>query len=208
MTRAMKHPHTNSRSERLPAAARVPEPSQIAEELLVLRAQVGEVDSLRGLIRLWTPRLVRHATRIVRDINTAHDVVQESWISIARSLRSLDDPSRFAPWVYRIVHHKSVDLIRRECRHRDAVRRSAHQQVQARHAEAEGRSDSIDAVQEAVRRLDPERRALLGLFYVEELNLRQLADVFEVPEGTIKSRLFHARKELKQILESRDEGEQ
>jgi len=173
----------------------------------VLRAQAGDEDSLRGLIRLWTPRLVRHATRMVRDVNAARDVVQESWVSMARSLGSLDDPRRFGPWAYRIVQHKCVDLIRRESRHRAAVRRSAVGRAGESDDGHEDRSETIDSVRAGLQRLDPERRALLGLYYVDELNVWQLAHVFGVPEGTIKSRLFHARSELKQILESRDEGE-
>lgn len=178
------------------------QPAQIAEELLVLRAQAGDEDSFRGLVRLWTPRLTRHASRWLSDTSTAADAVQEAWISIARSLRRLDDPARFTPWVYRIVQHKCVDLIRRDARHAAAVRRSAIATPASGGDAADDRDESLDAVRRALRRLDPERRALLALHYVEGLSVGQLAEVFSVPTGTVKSRLFAARNELKQILEN------
>jgi len=180
-------------------------PAQVAEELLVLRAQAGDEDALRGLVRLWTPRLTRHASRWLGDVNAAADAVQEAWVSIARSLRRLDDPARFTPWAYRLVQHKCVDLIRRDSRHAAAVRRSA---VAAGPGGAgdpadarSDREDGVEAVRAALRGLDPERRALLALHYTEGLTVVELAEVFSVPTGTVKSRLFHARNELKQILE-------
>lgn len=178
------------------------QPAQIAEELLVLRAQSGDEDSFRGLVRLWSPRLMRHAARLVRDQEAATDAVQEAWVSIARSLRRLDDPARFTPWAFRIVQHKCVDLIRREARHTAAIYRSAdpNRASEAPDDRAE-REDGQETMRSALRRLDPERRALLGLHYVDGLSVGQLAEVFSVPTGTVKSRLYHARNELKQIME-------
>ncbi|MFT5423767.1 MAG: RNA polymerase sigma-70 factor (ECF subfamily) [Phycisphaerales bacterium] len=178
------------------------QPAHIAEELLVLRAQAGDEDAFRGLVRLWTPRLTRHASRWLADVNTAADAAQEAWISIARSLRTLDDPARFTPWAYRIVQHKCVDLIRKDARHAAAVRRSAGS------TDPQQPSESVDAVRLALRRLEPERRALLSLHYVDGLGVGQLAEVFSVPTGTVKSRLFAARNELKQILQQQEQGEE
>lgn len=180
---------------------------QVAEELLVLRTKAGDEDSLRLLVHRWTPRLVRHSARLVRDVHLARDAVQEAWVAIAAGVRRLEDPSLFGPWAYRIVHHKSVDLIRRERRHAEAIERASASRAHAAHDEPASDTGAAEPLRRALRDMDPERRALLSLFYIDELTVGQLAVVLDVPSGTVKSRLFAARKELRQRLEPEAKGE-
>ncbi|MFG0305049.1 MAG: RNA polymerase sigma factor [Phycisphaerales bacterium JB040] len=177
------------------------QPHDIAGELLVLRARSGDADAFARLVRVWTPRLSRHAGRWLADPSAATDAVQEAWIAIARSLGRLDDPARFPAWAFRLTQHKCVDLIRRDARHASAVRRKAEGEQRAGSSDGAA-GESVDRLRAALRSFDPERRALLALHYVDGLSVAQLAEVFAVPRGTVKSRLYHARNELKAILEA------
>ncbi len=171
------------------------EPTQIALELLVIRAQAGDERALAGLVRVWHPRLVGHAQRLMPDEASALDAVQEAWLSIARSLRRLDDPARFRAWAFRVVSNKCADAVRQSVR----LRRSHREHAASESSETE--APVSDAVRGALRAMDTEKRAMLALHYVDGLTVAELAEVFAVPQGTVKSRLYHARNQLRALIE-------
>ncbi len=167
---------------------------KIFEEYLVLCAQDGERAALDALIARWQPRLFRHGLRLLRDDAAARDVVQETWLAVMRGLRRLDDPARFGAWAFRILTRRAADLQRGEAR-----RREVEGQVEPRVPDPP--PPELDALRAALARLPTARRALLALFYVEGLSVADIAEVLGVPAGTVKSRLFHARKQLRAMLE-------
>ncbi|GAB5495887.1 MAG: sigma-70 family RNA polymerase sigma factor [Phycisphaerales bacterium] len=169
---------------------------QVAHEMLVLSAQAGDERSLVRLVRVWQKPLLRHALRLMPDESSASDAVQETWIAIGRSLRGLDDPARFRPWALRIVTNKCADIARAESRRR----RTDRARTQAGR-ESGGASSRTDELRRAMGDMDTERRALLALHYVDGLGVAELAEVFAVPTGTVKSRLYHARNELRERIE-------
>jgi len=171
---------------------------QVLDELLVLRAVGGDRAAMGVLVKRWQPRLLRHARRLTDDSASARDAVQEAWVAIVRGIRRLDDPARFGAWAYRIVTHKCADRTRRAVRDRELRGSLNHHPAPRDSSEENG---EIDRLRAALRRLPPERRALLGLFYVDGLDLGQIAAALGVPRGTVKSRLFHAREELKRVFE-------
>jgi len=168
------------------------------EELLVLRCQDGEAEALEALARLWHPRLLRHAAGLTRDREAARDVAQEVWMAIARGIGRLEDPARFRSWAYRIAVHKSRDWIRREQGRRRALVRAAESgEVET----YQGDSEAEQKILSTLRALSPEHRAILSWYYLEEMSVREIAEVLSVPEGTVKSRLFYARRALRECLE-------
>ena len=175
----------------------------IQDELLVLQCQEGDGDALRTLIARWQPRLARLAWRLTGEREAARDVVQDAWLTIVRGLNGLDDPARFRSWAYRIVTNKCADWIRRR-----TVRRSVAQQLRdvapSTRDDSLNQTDSADDVarmRDAMAKLPDEQRAVLSLHYLDEMDVREIARVLGVPEGTVKSRLHHARNRLKEALE-------
>ena len=181
-------------------------PEQIYDELLVLRCQDGESDAFSELADRWQGRLSRHAWRLAASHEVASDAVQEAWLAIVRNIRKLDDPARFPAWAYRIVTHKCADQVRR------AVRRSKFDDELKRQPPAApavngafAADDQGAAVRRAMLELPADRRALLGLHYLEGVGVKEMASILEIPEGTVKSRLFTARKALKKALDQHKE---
>ena len=172
----------------------------IQDELLVLQCQEGDSEALKTLIARWQPRFARLAWRLTSEREAARDVVQDVWLAIVRGLARLDDPARFRPWAYRIVKNKCADWVRRR-----ATRRSAMEQLRE-HAtrtvtDDEPNSGDISRLRDAMARLPDEQRMILSLHYSEEMSIVEIAAVLNVPVGTVKSRLFHARNRLKEALE-------
>lgn len=176
-------------------------PEQIYDELLVLRCQDGESDAWFELAERWQGRLLRHAWRLAASREVASDAVQEAWLAIVRNIRKLDDPALFPAWAFRIVTHKCTDQVRR------AVRRSKLDEELSRQPPAApadngafAEDDGVTAVHRAMLELPADRRALLGLHYLEGIRVNEIASILGIPEGTVKSRLFTARKALKKAL--------
>jgi len=172
----------------------------IQDELLVLQCQAGDRDALKLLITRWQPRLTRLAWRLTGERESARDAVQEAWLAIVRGLRRLHDPATFRTWAYRIVRNKCADWTRRRVTHRRATNRLQEEAPKAT-GEAPGPSDEIERLRAAMATLPHEQRTALTLHYSDELSVVEIARVLDIPAGTVKSRLFHARQRLKEVLE-------
>lgn len=168
---------------------------------LISLIQGGSRDAFDRLVRRWTPKLVRYATRVLGRPELARDIAQETWIAVIRGLRRLDDPSQFAPWIYKITHRKCVDGIRLNQRQRRLKESAEHEAVVAAagNQSSTGRSEDTDLAT-AIEQLSHEKREVVHLFYGEDLSIDDIATVLSVPAGTVKSRLHQARESLKHYL--------
>ncbi len=172
----------------------------IYDELLVLRCQDGDSDAIEELVGRWQHRLWRHAWHLTGKEDAAWDVVQEVWIALVRGIHRLDDPARFRHWAYRLVTHKGADWVRRQQRQRKLADAASRQIEEAAEPSI---PDRVDALRQAFGRLPLDCRAILSLRYLQDVGLAEIARILEVPEGTVKSRLHHARTQLKRALERR-----
>ena len=173
-------------------------PERILDEYLVCLSQGGSQPAFEQLARRWTPKLLRYSSRQLGSQDAAKDIVQEVWAAAIGGLRRLQDPALFPSWIYRITTHKCAD----------AVRASERQRRYGIRAEAAFGIDR-DAVNPGLplevgldlaasaQGLPEEQRIVVYLFYGEDLGIEEIAAVLDVPAGTVKSRLHHARQFLK-----------
>lgn len=171
---------------------------RVIDELLVLRCQEGNREACDLLVRRWQRRLWRYARRLTGSSDAAWDVMQETWMAVLKQIRKLSDPAWFAAWAHRIVRNKCADHCRKASRRRNLAETLAERQRADNDPPREG---PADAVAEALRRLPPARQELLALKYGADLNIIEIALVLGIPAGTVKSRLHHAREQLRRILE-------
>ncbi|RME32136.1 MAG: sigma-70 family RNA polymerase sigma factor [Candidatus Zixiibacteriota bacterium] len=175
---------------------------QIYDEWLVLRAQGGDKDALTELIRRWQQRMRKHVWRLTEGHNDAEDVMQDIWVVVVRKLSKLNDPATFPQWLYRIATARCADWVRK--RQRD---HRLHKTVSENTSTADMEDPSgsrREVLRQAMRRLPTEKQIILSLFYIEGFSTGEIAAVLQVPVGTIKSRLYHARELLKTIIERSD----
>ena len=172
--------------------------SAIFSEYLVLDAQSGSKEALAQLVEMWTPRLTHRAYRLTGDSDGTREVLQESWIGIAKGLRSLRDPSHFGGWAFRIVQHKSADWIKQQTKDRSL--HSRLEKTSEQHT-PEPADDHAQEIRIAIGHLDPKLREVVYLFYMDQFTLKQIAFALRIPLGTAKTRLMMARSQLKPILE-------
>ncbi|MEM8628209.1 MAG: RNA polymerase sigma factor [Pseudomonadota bacterium] len=173
------------------------ETNRTYDELLILLIRGGDRRASERLAARWYPRLLRTARRLLGDADLAQETVQECWIAIIRGLPRLLDPARFPAWAFSILHRKCADAIKRAVRDREQFRPSA---VGAE-ASIDASGETRTALDQAFALLSQEHRAAAILFFGEGLSLAEIATATDVPLGTAKSRIFHARQHLKAALE-------
>jgi RNA polymerase sigma factor (sigma-70 family) len=180
---------------------------RVLSEFLVLEAQGGDRRALDRLVRLWQADLLRHAWRLMGEGEAAHDALQDAWIDIVRGLRRLKDSAAFPAWAYRIVTRKCANVIRK----RQQVRRTnaavaAEPLVEVNGVELADRRAEMAAVADAISALSPEQRSAIALYHREEMSVAEIAIALDVPVGTVKTRLMHARRKIRATLETANEG--
>jgi RNA polymerase sigma-70 factor (ECF subfamily) len=177
------------------------DPQTVLDEWLVASAKTGSELAFGQLIIRWTPRLLRHACRLLGDIDQAQDAVQDAWLGAARGLRRLEDPARFPGWMFALVSRRCADRVRRSVRDRRLAVQVAD--VPGRPADVNDTDQCLD-LRHAVAGLPVEQRLLVSLHYGEGLGIDEIAVAHGLPSGTVKSRLFAARQALKSFLEGDD----
>jgi RNA polymerase sigma-70 factor (ECF subfamily) len=167
---------------------------------LVERAQQGDRDAYELLARGAARRLFLVASRILRDTDAAEDAVQQTLVAIWRDLPSLRDPDRFEAWTYRLV----VRYCRAEGRRN---RRMGVTVVDLSETLAAAR-DEIGAVAmrdqlgRAFDALSHDHRAVVVLHHLVGLPLGEIAEILDIPYGTVGSRLHHAMRAMRASIEA------
>jgi RNA polymerase sigma-70 factor (ECF subfamily) len=172
------------------------------DEFLVVRCQRGDAAAFGLLVERWQGRLVSTAQRLTGDEHAALDAVQETWTTIINRLRGLDAPDAFPTWALRILRNKCMDLHRRSARRRRAVEGMVRK---ARSPQREGNRPSLD---DALAALPVRQRVAVVLYYWDGLSVPDIAEIEQVPAGTVKSRLYNAREALRRILKEDEDGQQ
>jgi RNA polymerase sigma-70 factor (ECF subfamily) len=168
------------------------------DDYLVLLAQGGSREAFARLAARWTPKLLAFAARSLGATEVAKDVVQDTWEAAVRGLSRLEDPARFRAWIYAIAARKCANALRvkyRAARVAESAQAMATEPVHAERAH----NDRLD-VAVALKRLPSDQRIAASLFFGEDMSVAEIAAITGVPAGTVKSRLFAARKALREVF--------
>jgi len=164
---------------------------QLIDEILVMDCQTGSAKALEMLVSRWQKRLWRHAHRLVGDTEAAWDVTQQSWLAVIKGLRKLHDPANFKAWAYKITTNKSIDWIKKS---KAANRVSIHDIPDPPQQE-----EKDAGLKDLLQKLDTGKRAVLSLYYFEQLSIPEISLTLNIPKGTVKSRLHTAREEVRKL---------
>jgi RNA polymerase sigma-70 factor (ECF subfamily) len=167
--------------------------SNIENQFLVMAAQDGNAAALEKLICLWQKKLWQYVFRLTADVHASWDITQQCWLEIIKGLKKLNDPKNFKAWAYRIATNRSIDWLKNR-------NRNQHINVESIEVVCEQKDDDLQ-VEELVERLKRDSRVILNLYYFEQLSIPEISIALSIPQGTVKSRLFTAREELKQLWE-------
>ena len=189
------------RDVRLARDVVVPEP--LTDSALVARCARGDESALAQLYDRYSSVSYGLAMRIVRDAALAEDVVQEAFLAAWRGASRFDEGrSKVSTWLLSLVHHKAVDLVRREeARPKPAGEDAPERPDDADVAREVVRADDAAAVRRALVQLTAPQRQVLELAYFGGLTQSELAEHLGEPIGTIKSRTHAALGRLRELLD-------
>ena len=169
---------------------------------LIQQAARGGVEAFNLLVSRWEKRVYNYLLRITGNREDALDLAQDVFLKAYQNLRKLDDPGRFAPWLYRIAHNEAYSMFRK---------RRPETDVEEVEPEATGAGITVGgssvfpvelslAVSSALRRLSPEQRESVVLKIYQGFKFEEMAEILSCPVSTIKSRLYTALELLKMEL--------
>jgi RNA polymerase sigma-70 factor, ECF subfamily len=165
----------------------------------------------------WDTLLKRHQlplytyiAEIIRDDAAALDLVQETFASAVRHIASLRDDARFGAWLFGIGHQKCVQHWRRARRNEEIFTPSAADESPQDWPDADAfdprmallRREQAEEFFALVEQLPAAQRSALLLHVLEDFSLEEIAGITQVPVGTVKSRLHHAKRALRQLVEA------
>ncbi|HWX18400.1 MAG TPA: RNA polymerase sigma factor [Candidatus Binatia bacterium] len=173
---------------------------RLEEALWVSEAQAGDADAFVRLLNRHERPLLYYLRRLVPNADDALDLHQEVWLEAFRGLKSLQIPEAFRAWLYRIAHHKAARFVRNEIRQEQVT--ASLVDTWSEPAAADGDiALGAEALHKALEILPPHHREILVLHYLRDLSTHEVAAVLDCLPGTVKSRLYHARIALRNIVE-------
>ena len=175
-----------------------------ADELLVVRCQLGEPEAFDDLIARWHGPLWQYIRRMSGRDDEAQDILQDVWLRVIRGIARVRDGSRLRGWLFGITRRVLMDRLRRQYAMPPASDVSTDDL--AAEPEPSDREQSLEAIDAAIETLPLIEREILTLFYLRDLSLAEIADALYIPIGTVKSRLFRARRMARAVIEKETES--
>ncbi len=180
---------------------------------LVRRAQAGEQAAFSVLVQAHADRIFNYLLRMVGDREEAEDLAQETFLRAWQSMNRFRGGAAFSTWLYRIATNLAIDALRRRKRrgHEESLDQPLEHENGEQHRDLPDPDRPPDEqviagelqqiVWAAIGKMSPKLRAVLIMYDFEQLTYEEIAQALRVPLGTVKSRLFNARKQLKSLLE-------
>lgn len=165
----------------------------------VQAAKAGNHDAFARLIRAYQDAVYRTAYAIVRDRADAEDVAQETFVRAYVSLRRLREERAFPKWIATIATRLALDAVRRKPSGLAALDEPLSSIPEPTPSAALSPDFRLD-FSAALSQLSPEHRAVIALRELQGFDYQEMADILGVPIGTVRSRLHHARQQLRHLL--------
>lgn len=187
---------------------------ELTDQEVVVRAREGRETAFRELIGRYERPVFSLIYRLVRDRERAEDLSQETFIKVLNALHRYDPSYKFSSWIFKIAHNTALDHLRKKEPETLSLEGSPHAESAA---DMEASSISVaspdqspeDYVQqrelsgtleEAIAKLRPEYRTAIVLCHMEGRAYEEIAEIMEVPLGTVKTYIHRARHELRALL--------
>jgi RNA polymerase sigma-70 factor, ECF subfamily len=173
----------------------------IYQELLALRCGRGEKAAFEELVQLWEKRLLYFIRRLVDNEQDSWDVLQQTWLRVISGIGRLREPASLGPWLYRVARHAAFNHGEVKANYRrllddyQASTAASCQEIADRET-----FENAEQLHRGLVQLPVPQREVLTLFFLEDFSIDEIASVLDVPPGTVKSRLHHAKKALRVLL--------
>jgi len=167
---------------------------------LIDRYLRGDIEAFNELMEAHEDRVFAICLRMLRDRESALDATQDTFLTVFRKVDRYKATAAFSTWLYRVTVNTCYDHLRKQKRKRADRLPETHDIADPSSQDEFEAVDVRPQIEEALAELSPEFRAAVVLVDLQGMSIEQASDTLEVPTGTIKSRLFRARKQLSASL--------
>jgi RNA polymerase sigma-70 factor (ECF subfamily) len=194
-------------------AEATPAQADVSDLELVRQCQTGHPEAFDELVTRYRTRIFAMIYNMVHNEADAWDLAQESFVKAWRSIKRFRGRSSFYTWIYRIVMNVTIDWLRKkqikgagvefdesvQIKEIDPTSRTVPKADPLPHTRME-RSEIRARIDEAIKQLSPDHRAVVLMKEIEEMQYHEIAEALGCSIGTVMSRLFYARKKLQNLL--------
>ncbi|MCC7479434.1 sigma-70 family RNA polymerase sigma factor [bacterium] len=177
--------------------------AEMEEELLVRRAATGDEKAYGRLVQAYQARLFNFVRSMVNNQELAEDITQEAFVKAFFNLSKLKEPARFKSWLFRIANNNTLDYLRKKRLPQQDVDDQVRESYVDGHSPEQGTLESVRSkhIRTALEQLKPDQRNILVMCDLQGLSYQEIAEVLNIPFGTVQSRIFYARKKLREFLD-------
>jgi len=165
---------------------------------LIRQCLEGHTKAFESIIDKYQKPIFNVALRIIDDTQDAEDVAQAVFVKAFEKLGTFDPRHKLFSWLYRMAVNESLNFLNQKKRF-EGLDQGLVSQDQSPDESYEDNERS-QTIENALMQLEPEQRALIVLKHFQELSYKEIGFIFNIPEKTVKSRLFSARQLLKSVL--------
>ncbi|MGQ0457039.1 MAG: sigma-70 family RNA polymerase sigma factor [Hyphomicrobium sp.] len=165
----------------------------------------GDAKALERLFARNQTRVFRYLARLMRNEAQAEELLNETFLGVWQSAARYEGRSEPSTWLISIAHNKAVSALRKK-REVDGYDEDAAAEIADDADTPEATTLKLDkaaAMRAAMQALSREHREILDLVYYQEQSVSEAAEILSIPEATVKTRMFYARKKLSELLKAR-----
>jgi RNA polymerase sigma-70 factor (ECF subfamily) len=171
----------------------------------------GDSASFGFLVEKYQNMVFSLAIKMLKHREESEEVSQDTFVKAYKSLSKFHGESKFSTWLYRVAYNTCLDRIKKNRKYNNNVEINDATSNEIFHAESifdslENKERS-EIIQECMDKLPEDERAIIHLFYFEELSLKEIIEVVSISEGNLKVKLYRARKKLFSIFKESVEPE-
>jgi RNA polymerase sigma-70 factor (ECF subfamily) len=170
------------------------------EALAVERVRAGDLRAFEQLYKSYYPRLSRFLSNLLRRPHLVEEVLNDTMLVVWDKIEDFRGASRLSTWMFGIAYRQALGALRRLDEPVDDEALEHSESPEANPEQAAGQERARRTLSEAIERLSPSHRAVVNLTYFQEFGYREIAEIMDCPIDTVKTRMFQARRQLKQNL--------
>lgn len=167
---------------------------------IIKKAQNGDISSFEALIEMQKVQMYKTAKAILKNEDDVCDAIQETLISAYKNIANLKNENYFKTWIIRITINKCYDLIQKNNLNSEKNEKTIFYEE----SESQGSIETKMDLESAIKQIDDDLRVVTVLYYYDDIPVKEISKMLDIPPGTVKSKLSRARDDLYNILKEKE----
>lgn len=166
---------------------------------IITQIKNGDEEAFAELIEQYKLPIYKTAKSILKDEDDVCDAIQDTALSIYKNIKNLKNEKHFKTWVIRITINKCYDILTKHKLNNEKILK-AQTNLLEMHTDFDNNVILQTDLQKTIDLLEEDLKVVTVLYYYNDLSISEIADILNIPKGTVKSRVFRAREKLYEML--------